>query len=147
MKPPNFPGSKFIKRESPYGFGVTLEILENGSIGASFAFDEHKQGAPGVAHGGAISAVLDEAMGAAAYITGRAGVTITMTFNFKAPVPLDMLVKVRAWVERIEGKKTFTACSLTLADGSLAVEGSGIFYYSEKLAADLAQRFSQEAAE
>lgn len=130
---PPFPGSRFIRRESPYGFGVSFIASSEGKVVASVVLDEHKQGAPGVAHGGATAAILDEAMGAAAFYAGRPSMTITMTVNYQRPVPINAPLQLEAWLERIEGKKTYTASRLLLSDGAVAATATAIFITNEDL--------------
>lgn len=130
---PLFPGSRFIRRESPFGFGIAFSLISDGKVRAEIILDEHKQGAPGMAHGGATAAILDEAMGAAAYYAGRPGMTITMTVNYLQPVPLNTLLLLEAWVERIDGKKTYTAALLRLPDSAVAVRATAIFITNDSL--------------
>jgi uncharacterized protein (TIGR00369 family) len=128
-----FPGTNFMNRESPYGFGICFSVNEDKSITAKVTFDEHKQGGPGILHGGAIAAVLDEAMGVAAFEHGKGGFTATMTINYHRPIPLFHKVTVRAWIEKSEGKKVYAVCETFLEDGSLAASGTGLFIESEML--------------
>ena len=128
-----FKGTNFMCRESPYGFGIRFMVNDDKSIFAKITFDEHKEGGQGILHGGAISAVLDEAMGTAAFERGKPGYTATMTYNYHSHIPLFQEVTIRAWVEKIEGKKVFAACETILTDGTIAVTGTGLFIASEKL--------------
>ena len=128
-----FPGTNFIGNPLPAGFGIRFQVAEDQSIFATVIFDESKQGADGIQHGGAIAAVLDEAMGAAAFERDKIGYTVTMTYNYKSHIPLHQEILIRARVEKIDGRKIFAACSATLPDGTIAVEGTGIFIYSQQL--------------
>lgn len=133
LRPCNFPGSTYLRQDPPQGFGVRFMIDEAGMVVAQMRFDSQKEGPPGHAHGGALAAVLDEAMGVAAFEAGRTGYTATMTTNYRAAVPLELLVDVRAWITRIERSKTFVTCELRLPDGSVAVEAHALFIMSEAL--------------
>ena len=129
-----FFGTNFVSRESPYGFGIRFFVSdEDGSIYAKTLFDRNKEGGPGILHGGAIAAVLDEAMGAACFSQEHPGFTVTMTYNYKTHIPLNVEVTLRAWVDKIEGRKAFAACEAILPDGTVAVTGEGIFIYSARL--------------
>lgn len=128
-----FPGTNFMNRESPYGFGIKFLVSEDKTISAKVVFDEHKQGGPGILHGGAIAAVLDEAMGNATFEYGKGGFTATMTINYHKPIPLFQEVTIRAWIEKSDGKKVYALCEALLEDGSLAVSGTGLFIESEML--------------
>lgn len=135
-----FPGTNFIGGALPAGFGIRYFVEEDQSILARVVFDESKQGADGILHGGAIAAVLDEAMGAAAFELDKIGYTVTMTYNYKSHIPLHQEILIRAWVEKIDGRKIFAACSAALPDGSIAVEGTGIFVFSQQLSDQMRSR-------
>lgn len=128
-----FVGTRLMRSAPPAGFGIDFLLDDDMAIVAEVVFDDSKEGDRGILHGGAIATVLDEAMGAVAYENGKPGYTVTMTYNYKSHIPLHAPVAIRAWVEKIEGKKVFTACTATLADGTLAVDGTGLFIASEKL--------------
>lgn len=128
-----FPGTNFMSRKSPYGFGIKFSIEEDKTITTKVIFDEHKQGGPNILHGGAIAAVLDEAMGAATFVYGKGGFTATMTINYHKPIPLFQEITVHAWIEKSEGKKVYAACKTLLEDGSLAVSGTALFIESQML--------------
>ena len=128
-----FTGTKFITSSTPIGFGIRFSVDDDNSVYATISFDKSKEGGQGIVHGGAIAAVLDEAMGTAAGENGTPGYTVTMTYNYKSHIPLNQEVMVRGWVERVEGRKVFAACEAKLLDGTIAVTGSGIFIQSELL--------------
>lgn len=129
-----FSGTNFILGAIPAGFGLQFYVDDSGIISATHVFDVSKQGAPGILHGGAIAAVLDEAMGAAAYEAGFPGYTVTMTYNYRSHIPLGQPIELAAWVDRVENeRKIYALCSATLPDGTIAVEGSGLFIYSAEL--------------
>lgn len=133
-----FTGTNFMCNPPPEGFGVRFKVADDDSVFAEIIFDESKQGGHGILHGGAIAAVLDEAMGAAAFEAGHGGYTITMTYNYKQHIPLGQTITVRARVDKIEDeRKVFASCEALLPDGSIAVDGTGLFIVSKKLQAML----------
>lgn len=128
-----FPGTKFMHRDPPSGFGIRFLVNEDNSIFVKVVFDESKEGGKGILHGGAIAAVLDEAMGTAAFEAASAGYTATMSYSYASHIPLYEEVTIRAWVAKVEGKKIHTECEAVLADGTVAVTGNGLFIASKKL--------------
>ena len=56
------------------------------------------QGWRGIAHGGIVMALLDEAMAHAAGFAGHRGVTATVNVRFRKPVPLEVPIEVRGRV-------------------------------------------------
>lgn len=142
-----FPGSRFMRKPSPHGFGVQLSMREDRSAFACFQFDADKEGPPHYAHGGAVATVLDEAMGAAAFFANRLGFTLTMTVNYRASAPLLTDLHVLARVVRIEGKKTHVTAEIVLPeDGTVLADAVGLFYTSEELRERILQRYVQDTS-
>jgi acyl-coenzyme A thioesterase PaaI-like protein len=56
------------------------------------------QGWRGIAHGGIVMALLDEAMAHAAGFAGHRGLTATVSVRFRKPVPLEAPIEVRGRV-------------------------------------------------
>lgn len=137
-----FVGSRMMRSPAPSGYGVTFQRTGDGAVEAYFTFDASKEGPPGYAHGGAVAAVLDEAMGTACFEAGRVGFTVTMTVNYRTSAPLDQPLRVAASVERTEGRKTFTWAALTNHDGQLIADATAIFIMSERLSQAMKQNRS-----
>lgn len=90
---------------------------------------EHR-GAPGLLHGGVAATCLDETMAVLGYVLdGVHCVTATLELRFRRPVPLDgQSLTVEAWRDRPEPRRRQRVHGrLLLADGTPAVEASGIF--------------------
>lgn len=89
-------------------------------------FGPETQGPPGHAHGGAVSAVMDEALGAAAWGEGHPVVVARLSVDFRAMVPLGTDATFEAWVERVDGRKIHTRGRLLAADGQVLAEGQAL---------------------
>ena len=89
-------------------------------------FGPGAEGPPGHAHGGALAALLDEAMGMAALATGRVVVAARIEVDFRALVPLGRVVTVESAVGEAEGKKVPVRAVLRV-DGAAACEATGLF--------------------
>ncbi|MGQ0505961.1 MAG: PaaI family thioesterase [Myxococcaceae bacterium] len=94
-------------------------------------FGPGAEGPPGHAHGGSMAAVLDEAMGAAAWMAGHTVVAAKLTTNFRRMLPLGSEVLLETWVEPIDGKKVRTRGRLFGQDGEAFAEGEGLFIVLE----------------
>ena len=94
---------------------------------ATIRFGPAAEGPPDAVHGGAIAAVLDEAMGAACWMNKHAVVAARITINFRHLVPLGFAGRVEAWIDRIEGRKVFLIARLTDDAGRVHAEGEGLF--------------------
>lgn len=90
-------------------------------------FGPGAQGPPGHAHGGAIAAVLDEAMGAAAWVAGHVAVAARLDTSFLRMLPLGTDATLEAWVEREQGRKIWTAGRLLDGAGEPFATASGLF--------------------
>ncbi len=115
-------GSRFARF-----FGGRFQVQEDGSVVVRLSLTREHEGPPGYAHGGALSTLLDEAMGAAVWYAGYAVLAVHLEIDFRRPVPLETPVQVQGQVTRREGRKAFTTGAISLPDGTLAVSGSGIF--------------------
>lgn len=133
----HFRGTSFMTEQSPYGFGIRFMVEDDQTIFAEVVFDKSKEGGNGIVHGGAIAAVLDEAMGVAAYEAGQPGYTVTMTYNYRSHILIGEKIIITAQVDKIEGRKVFASCKAALLDGTIAVDGIGLFIFSDVLKAEL----------
>jgi acyl-coenzyme A thioesterase PaaI-like protein len=96
------------------------------------------QGWRGIAHGGIVMALLDEAMAHAAGFAGHRGVTAKVNVRFRMPVPLETPLEVRGRVTW--QRRSVLGVEATIADASgvaLALgEGSFVSRGSLQAAAD-----------
>ena len=90
-------------------------------------FGPGAQGPPGHAHGGSMASVLDEAMGAAAWLAGHLVVAVQLNTSFRKMLPLGTDALIEAWVERIEGRKVRTRGRLLDDEGDPFAEAEAIF--------------------
>jgi acyl-coenzyme A thioesterase PaaI-like protein len=90
-------------------------------------FGPGAQGPPGHAHGGSMAAVLDEAMGAAAWMEGHLVVAVRLATSFQRMLPLGTDALLEAWVERVEGRKVWTLGRLVDGDGEAFAEADALF--------------------
>ena len=91
-----------------------------------------------------MAAVLDEAMGAAAWMAGHTVVAARVTINFRSMLSLESEVLLEAWVDRVEGRKVITRSRLVDRAGGCCAEGEGLFVV---LDAERFGAFADRAAE
>lgn len=120
-------GTDFITAPEPQGFGMRFYADGEGNVSGKITLRQDKQGPPGHAHGGALIALLDEAMGAAAWNMGYRVVAVNLNFNLKRAVPLHTEITIRGKVESREDRKVFTSGQVILPDGTVAVDCTGLF--------------------
>ena len=97
------------------------------SLLAKVWFGPGTRGPPGCAHGGSMAALLDEAMGASAWIAGHPVVAVELTTRFKTFLPLGTPCLVVAGVDHIDGRKVLTKGVLMDRDGKVFAEGNAVF--------------------
>ncbi len=103
------------------------------------------EGPPGCVHGGVVAAAFDEVLGFAQSLSGRPGMTGTLTIRYRKPTPLYEDLVFEGWVERIEGRKIFTAGVCRVGD-LVTAEAEGLFISVdfEKMAQLLKDRQARE---
>jgi acyl-coenzyme A thioesterase PaaI-like protein len=99
----------------------------NDHLHAEVWFGPQTEGPPESVHGGAIAAVLDEAMGAVCWMNGHPVVGARITINYLHMTPLGFAGHVESWIERIERRKIFIKSRLSDQDGKVHAEGEALF--------------------
>ena len=93
---------------------------------ARAGFGPGAEGPPGHVHGGALAALLDEAMGMAALATGRVVVAARIEVDFRSMVPLGSVVTVELSVGAARGAKVPVRAVLR-REGNVACQAEGLF--------------------
>jgi len=100
---------------------------EDGVLYAKAWFGRETQGPPGHVHGGAMAAVLDEAMGGVCWMNGHRTVAAKISVSFIAMLKLESETTVEARVERTEGRKIYVRARLASAGAMPIAESDGLF--------------------
>lgn len=90
-------------------------------------FGPGASGPPEHAHGGSIAAVLDEAMGGAAWIRVAPAVAVHLEIDFRNMLPLGTVAEVEARVKSADGRKVWVEATLCGPDRTLYAEAKGLF--------------------
>jgi acyl-coenzyme A thioesterase PaaI-like protein len=90
-------------------------------------FGPSTEGPAGFVHGGSMAAVLDEAMGLAAWIRGYTVVAAKITVQYRKMLPLESVITVEAKVISVNGKKVTTKGKIYNETGALFTESEGLF--------------------
>lgn len=119
--------------DNPVGLKVLVEKVEGEPrVRGEWLPAKEFQGPPDHLHGGVASTVLDEAMARLAHVLdGQHSVTATLNVRFRKPVPLDgQTLTVEAWRDSDpppSARRHRLFGRISLADGTPAVEGEGLF--------------------
>lgn len=114
--------------ENPAGLGLELDLTGD-EVTGTITLDARHEGAPGLAHGGTIAAILDDAVGRLMYLTGLPAVTRRLEVDYLRRVEIGPPLTVHAQVgERSEGSLIAVA-ELTRADGRTLALGRAEMSY------------------
>ena len=138
--PPHYPTCFGCGPESEYGLHVVNRKVGD-EVHATYEFSAKHSGAPGIAHGGAVAALVDDVCGGLLFIVREPAVTRTLNVEYLKPVLIGVTYHLVARVERREGRKLFVVCEGRDDDGTLVFRGGGLF-----LVVDLSH-FDQGAGE
>ncbi|MFC6010676.1 PaaI family thioesterase [Nocardia lasii] len=96
-------------------------------VTAKVTFRTFHLGGNNAAHGGHIALAFDDIIGmTAALATKSVTRTASLTLDYRSITPLDRELTVRAWAERVEGRKVYLRA--TMHDGErLCAEAHGLF--------------------
>lgn len=99
------------------------------SVEGTFMVTKHHQGAPGLAHGGLLSAALDEVLGSLNWLLGDPAVTGRLECEFRKPVPVGSILHIHAEILGKERRKIYGVATARLnsSDGPVAVVAHAVF--------------------
>lgn len=111
------------------GLRLRFTAGEAVSVHAVFEVTKVHQGAPGLAHGGVVAAVFDEALGTACSLVGEPAVTARLETDFRRPVPVGSTLHVHAIVDKRAGRKLYLSARgrLDSPDGPVAATARAMF--------------------
>jgi acyl-coenzyme A thioesterase PaaI-like protein len=121
-----FDQSPFIGLANPLAPPITVGKSGARSAVATVTFGSAYEGAPGCVHGGFIAGAFDEVLGYVQSLSGKGGMTGTLTIKYRNPTPLHTELFFEAEITRIEGRKIFTLARLFAGD-TLTAEAEGLF--------------------
>jgi acyl-coenzyme A thioesterase PaaI-like protein len=123
------PGSRdcFVcGRENP--IGLKVQFYQRGNqVYTRFTPGPEHQGYPDRMHGGIASTLLDETVGRAGFIYGFWTFTVEFQVKYRRPIPLGQQITVIGEMTRDRGRAIEAKGQIILADGSVAMEASGLF--------------------
>lgn len=112
--------------ENPCSAAVTWR-QEGQRVHATLHLDRRHEGAPGFVHGGALSAVLDDTLGALLWILRRPAVTARLEVDFRRPAFVDADYTAEAWCEGVDGRKLHLLAEVRDASGEVVAEARSLF--------------------
>lgn len=115
--------------EHPTGLHMQMTAGEGLTAEGVFTVTDNHQGAPGLAHGGLLSAAIDEILGSLNWLLGVPAVTGRLECDFRKPVPVGTTLYIHAAIESQHGRKVFTQATAHMNDpaGPIAIEATALF--------------------
>jgi acyl-coenzyme A thioesterase PaaI-like protein len=120
-----FDHSPLIGRANPLAPPLEITVEDDRVVG-EVTFGSPYEGPPGCVHGGYVAAAFDEVLGAAQSLSGRPGMTGTLTVRYRQPTPLHTPLRFVGVLTGVEGRKIFTRGESWAGD-QLTAEAEGIF--------------------
>jgi acyl-coenzyme A thioesterase PaaI-like protein len=128
--PPDERPSRSFVSGDPHGTRIRVRYfydpVADARVGKAW-FGPHAEGPPGHAHGGAVAAVLDEALGTNVWIHGLHVLAGTLQVVYRRPTPLLVVTRIRTRIDGVDGRKVRASGALVDADGVPYAEASGVF--------------------
>jgi uncharacterized protein (TIGR00369 family) len=104
-------------------------VQDNGRqrIVGRFVLGERYQGGGGMAHGGIIATLLDEAMGKVCRFRNARAVTAELTVEYLKPVKVNAEIVVEAFESELKGRNLFLTGEIRDTGGEVLARGKGRF--------------------
>lgn len=110
LLPPHTPECMGCGLNNAAGLQMQVHLTDN-EVYTDIVFDSRHVGAPGLAHGGAVSAACDDLFGFTLWIARRPAVTRSLTVEYLAPVALGQTHRITAHIVKESGRAIHVAAS------------------------------------
>ena len=124
--PPHYPTCFGCGPDAEAGLHLVAE-LDGTDVVTTYTFTDRHSGAPGIAHGGTVAALVDDLLGYLLFIAREPGVTRRLEIDYLLPVLVGVPYAVRARADRREGRKLFVSCRGTSPEGVVTFRATGLF--------------------
>lgn len=126
LLPCHLPGCFGCGPDNPDGMRLRAVAAEGEAVEAEYTFEARLQGAPGVAHGGAVAAVLDDLFGFLLVRLLDPAVTRRLTVDYRRAVHLETPSLLRAELEGRDGRELHMRAELRQR-GELRASATAMF--------------------
>jgi acyl-coenzyme A thioesterase PaaI-like protein len=124
--PPHYPSCFGCGPEAEFGLHVQARKV-GAEIHATYEFGPKHSGAPGIAHGGTVAALVDDVCGFLLFVVRKPAVTRKLEVEYLTPVLVGVRYDLVAKVDSFEGRKLFVSCEGRGPGGELTFRGGGLF--------------------
>jgi len=112
-------------KDNPHSLKIKMD-RNNPVARAEFTPTECHQGWPGFAHGGALSAAIDECVGLATFVNRIYAVTAKLEIRFKSMARTGEPLIITAQITKKTSRTIEIAVQMKRHDGSMVAEGSSV---------------------
>ena len=124
--PPHYPSCFGCGPESEWGLHLVTRLVGE-ELRATYAFSAKHAGAPGIAHGGTVAALVDDLCGFSLFVIRQAAVTRKLEVEYLKPVLVGVPYDLVGRIDRREGRKVFVSAEGRAPDGTLTFRGEALF--------------------
>lgn len=124
-------GNAVIGLRNPVAPPLVVHQEPDGRVWSQFVLGAPYEGPPGHVHGGVCALILDHVLGATAHQPHRPAYTGTLILRYLRKTELGRPLRAEAYVERVDGSKTFSTGLIADEDGP-TVEAEGIFIHPQQ---------------
>jgi len=124
--PSHTPTCMVCGAQNPESWHLTA-YRKGDEVHCQYTFDKRHEGGPGLAHGGAVSAVCDDVLGHVLTLLGHAAVTRRLEVDFLKPVLLGEVHTLVGKVDHVDGRKTWLQLQALAPDGQPRFAARGLF--------------------
>jgi acyl-coenzyme A thioesterase PaaI-like protein len=128
IKQPNSAHCFACGLENQFGLKLTFYSQGENQVICRYTIPEHFEGFPGVAHGGVIASILDEAL-VRSFMAGdpdRFTYTAKMTTRYRKPVPINMPLEIVGRVIKDRGRTGESKAQMFGPDGEVLAEAEAL---------------------
>lgn len=114
--------------ENEIGLKLVFEADNEGGVVGNYVVAKRFEGYPGIAHGGIVSTLLDEALSRAFLLEdpNRLMYTARLTTRFRRHVPVEQPITLRAWPVKDRQRMGEAKAQVLGADGEVLAEGEAL---------------------
>ncbi len=120
-----FDHSPMLGLANPLAPPIRVDLVDDVVVG-KVHFGSAYEGPPGCVHGGFLAAAFDEVLGMTQSMSGRPGMTGTLSIRYRRPTPLHHDLVFEGRLLSVSGRKISTR-GVCLADGEMTAEADGLF--------------------
>jgi uncharacterized protein (TIGR00369 family) len=110
-----------------HGLQLQMHLTANGSW-TEITLDERFEGWAGIAHGGILATLADEAMAWSLFSDDQLGLTASLAIDFRKPAPVGRPLRAEGWITDRRRLRYETAARVVdLTSGEVVAEATGVY--------------------